>query len=246
MTNQNSSGSYSRDFQHSNGTPIICPPGYNTVYDNAQYTTFGSVPVHYTRSHPTEREFISFADIYIDAQTGKYTYLLTLDYEADTVDELKAAAQELAAVTTWLTRQTEEENTRRQALAERTAARERTTGAVEHLRTAQKDPHTMNTTAPTACEPFTALAREAAGEGITLVHPEHINHYYTAERVEDALAAGYDRVVMLCGVQIEVTALSESTPGGGSGLFCCECYQRATESSHTGRQPVISSHTAAQ
>lgn len=246
MTNQNSSGSYSRDFQHSNGTPIICPPGYNTVYDSSLRNTFSSSPVHYTRSHPAEHEFINDADIYIDAQTGQFTNTLTLDYEADTVDELKAAAQELAAVTTWLTGQTEEENTRRQALAERTAARERTTGAFEHLRTAQKDPHTMNTTAPTACEPFTALAHEAAGEGITLVHPEHINHYYTAERVEDALAAGYDRVVMLCGVQIEVTALSESTPGGSSGLFCCECYQRATESSHTGRQPVISSHTAAQ
>lgn len=246
MTNQNSSGSYSRDFQHSNGTPIICPPGYNTVYDSSLRNTFSSSPVHFTRSHPAEHEFINDADIYIDAQTGQFTYTLTLDYEADTVDELKAAAQELAAVTTWLTRQTEEENTRRQALAERTAARERTTGAVEHLRTAQKDPHTMNTTAPTACEPFTALAREAAGEGITLVHPEHINHYYTAERVEDALAADYDRVVMLCGIQIEVTALSESTPGGSNGLFCCECYQRATESSHTGRQPVISSHTAAQ
>lgn len=245
MQTLNNSGSYSRDFQHSNGTPIICPPGYNTVYDSSLRNTFSSSPVHYTRSHPAEHEFINDADIYIDAQTGQFTYTLTLDYEADTVDELKAAAQELAAVTTWLTRQTEKENTRRQALAEQTAARERT-GAVEHLRTAQKDTHTMNTTAPTACEPFTALAREAAGEGMTLVHPEHINHYYTAERVEDALAAGYDRVVMLCGIQIEVTALSESAPGGSDGLFCCECYQRATESSHTGRQPVISSHTAAQ
>lgn len=245
MKTQNSTGSYSRDFQHSNGTPIICPPGYNTVYDSSLRNTFSSSPVHYTRSHPAEHGFINDADIYIDAHTGQFTYTLTLDYEADTVDELKAAAQELAAVTTWLTQQTEEENTRRQALAEQTAARERT-GAVEHVRTAQKDTHTMNTTAPTACESFTALAREAAGEGMTLVHPEHINHYYTAERVEDALAAGYDRVVMLCGIQIEVTALSESTPGGSDGLFCCECYQRATESSHTGRQPVISSHTAAQ